>query len=172
MKKYFVIIALLTSCSNNPKQQSLQTVQEFLTWYEKNYQTANSFNIVNQGDGVFYSVNFEETEKYLEYLSQSGFVSEAYLASFREYFKKADADFKNDPINEGPPPGFDFDIILYTQEPELIFENSRQPDAYVVSANKNTSTIQYLAGGFGLRFTLSRNNQHWLIDSIAPVDIN
>ena len=55
-------------------------------------------------------------------MKSSGFVSDGYLDVFRDYFKQADEAFRKDPINEGPPPGFDYDIVLLTQEPDLVIE--------------------------------------------------
>src|SRR5687767_3694522 len=107
MKKYFVFILLVMGCSApSEKEDPLQTVKDFLNWYGIQYKEANSFRLVNQGSGENYSVNFEETEKFLTYMKSSGFVSEAYLNDFRSYFKDAEQTFKKDPINEGPPPGF------------------------------------------------------------------
>jgi hypothetical protein len=167
------IISQLCSCSTrNPEKEVVQAVSDFLNWYNNQYKQVNAFGLVNQSDSAFYSVNFEETEKYLTFLKQSGYVSEKYLKSFRDYFQNADQDFKNDPVNEGPPAGFDYDIILYTQEPEIVFENRHQPEAYVISVNQDHATVQYLAGGFGLQFTLSQYHQQWLIDAIKPLNEN
>jgi hypothetical protein len=166
MKKFFIVLALFASCqARDPQKEALQTVTAFLSWYETNYHHANSFGLVNQDDSVFYSVNFEETEKYLGYLKSSGFVSDAYLNSFRKYFNEAEAAFKKDPINEGPPPGFDYDIILFTQEPELVFEKKNNPTVLVSTVTENTAVLQ-LDIGMKLHFNLSRNNGKCLIDGI------
>ena len=50
-------------------KESLNTVIDFLNWYKNNYETVNQFNLVknkgvNYDSTKFYSVNFEESEKY------------------------------------------------------------------------------------------------------------
>jgi len=167
MKKYLFIFLIFASCkTGNPQKEVVQTVQDFLGWYEANYQHANSFGLVNQGDSIVYSINFKETEKYLAYLKTSGFVSDAFLENFRTYFREADAVLKKDPVNEGPPPGFDFDIILYTQEPELVFEKRSNP---VILSNeiKTDTAILLLDAGMKLQFSLSKKDGKWVIDQIT-----
>jgi hypothetical protein len=168
MKKYLIIFAILASCqSGNPEKEALKTVTDFLSWYETNYQQANSFGLVNQGDStVFYSVNFEETEKFLAYLKSSGFVSETYLNNFREYFNKAEQTFKAGPVNEGPPENFDYDIVVLTQEPELVFEKKNSPVVLSSDVKKNTAVLN-LSIGMQLQFKLSKENSKWLIDQIS-----
>ena len=168
MKKLIVIIALLTSCEGrNSQDEPLQCVKDFLTWYELNYQKANSFGLVNQGDStVFYSVNFEETEKFLAYLKSSGFVSETWLRNFREQFKKAEQNFKDEPINEGPPPGFDYDIVLLTQEPDMVFGKKNDP-LIISSEVRGENAVLKLDLGMKLQFSLTKEDGKWKIDRIT-----
>lgn len=167
MKKSFLLFLMLASCKvSDPQKEALQTVTDFLGWYSTNYNQANSFGLVNQGDSVFYSVNFEEAEKYLAYLKSSGFVSDAYLNNFRTYFKESDEVFKKDPINEGPPPGFDYDIVLYTQEPELVIQKRAQPKIISSEIRDDTATLN-LDMEMKLQFVLSKQDGAWKIDKIS-----
>jgi len=170
MKKYLILILLLTDCSA-PKQETdpLQTVKDFLSWYGIHYKEVNSFGLVNQGEGVFYSVNFEETEKFLASLKSSGLVSDMYLNNFRTYFKEAEETFKKDSINEGPPPGFDYDIVVLTQEPDLVIEKGKDPTVLSSSIRDNKATLE-LDVYLKLRFDLSKSNGAWKIDRISYLE--
>lgn len=165
MKKYFLILLIIAGCNtSNPEKEALQTVTNFLTWYNENYNEANSFILVNQ-DSAYYSVNFEQTEKYLDYLKSSGYVTDAYLNNFRTYFKDAEATFQKDSINEGPPPGFDYDLVLYTQEPELVIEKRNNP-VILSKKIKDDSITLNLNLEMPLQFQLSKQHAKWMIDKI------
>lgn len=167
MKKYFFLL-LLIGCTT-PRQQPdpLQTVKDFLAWYGANYKEANSFGLVNQGDSVYYSVNFEETEKFLAYLKSSGFVSDKYLSGFRKKFSEAQLAFEKEPMNEGPPLGFDYDIVLWTQEPDLVIEKAKNPIITFSSIRDGEASIG-LDVYMKLQFDLSQDNGAWKIDRIFP----
>lgn len=167
MKKYFFVLLILGCGSPKEQPDPLQTVKDFLSWYGNNYKEANSFGLVNQGDSVFYSVNFQETEKFLAYLKSSGFVSEKYLTGFRKYFAAAQLTFDKDPVNEGPPMNFDYDIILWTQEPDLVIERGKNPTVIFSSIQDNEATIA-LDVYNKLQFDLSKENGVWKIDRIGP----
>jgi hypothetical protein len=165
MKKFLVLLLILGCGAPSQQQDPLQTVKDFLNWYGVHYKEATSFGFVNQGNGVNYSVNFTETEKFLSYMKSSGFVSEAYLSNFRKYFKEAEEDFKKDPINEGPPPGFDYDIVLFTQEPELVIEKANNPIVILSEVHDDVATLN-LNVDMKLQFMLSRDEKGWKIDQI------
>lgn len=167
MKKYFLLLLLIGCGAPKQHPDPLQTVKDFLQWYGTNYQEANSFGLVNQGDSVFYSVNFEEAEKYLAYLKSSGFVSDEYLSVFRKKFAEAQINFEKEPVNEGPPLGFDYDIVLFTQEPELVIEKADNPVITFSSIRDNEATIG-LDLEMKLEFELTLIDGVWKIDRITP----
>ena len=167
MKKYFILLLLLECSAPKQEHDPLQTVKDFLNWYGVHYKEATSFGLVNQGDGAYYSVNFEETEKFLTYLKSSGFVSDEYLNGFRKQFKEAQYFFEKDPINEGPPQGFDYDIVLWTQEPDLVIEKGKNPTIIFSSIQDDVATLN-LDVYMNLQFTLSLDNGNWKIDRIVP----
>jgi len=169
MKKILVISMVLIGCGAPTQQQDpLQTVKDFLNWYGVNYKKATSFGLVNQGDSVNYSVNFEETEKFLAYLKSSGFVSDEYLNAFRKQFTAAQYFFEKDPINEGPPQGFDYDIVLWTQEPDLVIEKGKNPILISSEIHDDSASLR-LDVYMKLQFNLSKKDQKWLIDRISYI---
>lgn len=108
---------LQTTPADNTVEQAGKTIIDFLKWYRKNMNRLGDFELVNNfklrtyDSTKFYSVNFEETEKYLSEIKKGGYVSEMYLKNQRTYFKKCDENFKKNPQNDGAPAGFDFDLI-------------------------------------------------------------
>lgn len=97
------------------------TVVHFLKWYRKNYTSNLLRNLVNNADANTdttkpYSVNFKETERYLSDLKSSGFLSEKFLNTWRNYFRECDDYFIQHPQYDGPPDGFNYDLILNTQD--------------------------------------------------------
>ena len=170
MKKLTVLFIILMGCGTaTQKQDPVETVQQFLIWYETNYKEANAFALVNQGVGVNYSVNFEETEKFLSYLKSSNLVTDAYLNAFRKHFIEAQRFYENEPINEGPPPHFDYDIVLYTQEPDWVFE--KRKDLKIISSEiQDENATLNVDVGMKLQIGLSKKDQRWLIDRIDPIE--
>jgi len=169
MKKYVLLLLLISCGAPSEKQDPQQTVKDFLTWYGVHYKEANSFGLVNQGDSVNYSVNFEETEKFLSYLKSSGFVSDSYLNVLRRKFIEAQVMYEKDPINEGPPTGFNYDIILWTQEPDLVIEKGKNPILISSEIHDDSATLR-LELYMKLQFDLSKKNQKWLIDRISYIE--
>lgn len=168
MKKFLILLLLVVSCGKLTEQKDpLQPVKDFLKWYGDHYKEATAFGLVNQADSINYSVNFEETEKFLAYLKSSGFFSDKYLDEFRKQFEEAQRTFEKDSINEGPPPGFDYDIVLWTQEPELVFRRASDPPVIFSEVNENTAIIE-LDLVTNLRFELSKGDGGWKIDRIIP----
>lgn len=172
MKKILLIAILLIGCgAPSEKQEPMQTIKDYLNWYGVHYKEATSFGLVNQGDSVNYSVNFEETEKFLAYLKSSGFVSEAYLNAFRKQFKEAQYFFEKDAVNEGPPRGFDYDIVLWTQEPDLVIEKGKNPILLSSQIHDDSARIR-LDVYMKLQFELTKENGGWKIDRIIPTEGN
>jgi hypothetical protein len=100
-------------------------IKEFINWYGKNQTKLSQIELVNNSHNEiidttkFYSVNFENTEKYLTEFKKSGLFSEKYIESQRKYFKDCESDFIAEPENDGPPSGFDYDIVMKSQDFEI-----------------------------------------------------
>lgn len=147
-------------------------ILEFLTWYGKNLPKLNEMELVNNSFGEkvdstkFYSVNFENTEKYLTEFKKSGLFSEKYIESQRNYFKKCESDFIASPENEGPPSGFGYDIVMKSQEFDI---EEMKRDLKIKNLNATEKTAK-LTADFGvyykLNFILSKENDVWKIDDI------
>jgi hypothetical protein len=162
---------------------TVQAVQEpevvakaFLEWYRYNRDKLSSFQLVNNANGEtfdstkFYSVNFQATDKYLQAFKESGFVSSLYINNWKDYFVKADNQFKANPQNDGPPENFDYDFVLQSQEIDEDLENISTTKTFSKSIQGDAAIlILTLPSEQKLKIKLSRNSQKWLIDNIESV---
>ena len=166
MKRYLVLLAFLVGCGSPEKEETpLQTVKDFIAWYGNHYQEVTEFKFVNQVPGKNYSVNLPEMRRYFKFLRSSNYISEAYIKSQEKYFGEAMVVYKQDPVNEGPPPGFDFDIVLLTQEPDLVIDKAKDPT--VISGEiKNDKAVVKLDVYMKLQFDLTMAGGKWKIDRI------
>ncbi len=185
---YFVAI-LFTACSANknseevsetdaliPVSQASESVIGFLTWYKAHMMDLNAYKLVtNNGNETPepnkpYSVNFSETEKYIAALKASGFISEKYVENRRAYFKKCDDTLKQEKQYDGPPMGFDADLIMLSQDFELGFLDQVRIDTHPVGIN-NAHIILEFPYGLKLDYTMSLEKGKWLIDDIQNVSV-
>ncbi len=163
----------VTTETNVTTMDSYKTVVNFLKWYKTNYDVANNYqykltgrkDTVNNSIGNFY-VNFDETEKYLQKIKSSNYISDKYLNKWRAYFKECQEDFNKD-IHDLPS-GFEYDFILITQDvwldginsPKLISENELE----------NTANVK-IDIGMRLEFNLSKIDGIWKIDNISNLGL-
>lgn len=114
-----------------------------------------------------YSVNFDATDKYLAELAKSGFISDVYVASMRDYFKKCDKHFTEALQYTDPPDGFDFDLIMWSQEYDEALANIDKTKVISQSVSANHATVNLgFPGGGSLIYELSSQGDKWLIDKI------
>ncbi|WP_018619528.1 hypothetical protein [Spirosoma luteum] len=146
-------------------QQARQTVVRFLTWYKNHMHEANQISLVNQAAGKPYSVNLKNGERYLRYLKSSQLLTDAYLNQWRTFFKERQAGFRQSPQSEGPPTGFDYDLVMLNQDVDMQFAALKSLKMGKVVISNNKATV-----GFTLlntyEFRLVRQNGRWLINEI------
>lgn len=179
----FIGIFLLVSCrksvdqaesaSINKDKESVTTVIAFLKWYQENFDRVNQFPLINhysvseEYDSThFYSVNFKETGNYLSALKESNLISEKYIKKWENYFKICDSKFKSTPQNDGPPEGFEFDFILWNQEPKYTLENVDSLKMIEVLETPFNATVKIDIASSILKFDLTKEKEKWLIDNV------
>ena len=158
------------SAKNLETHESLQTVISFLKWYRANYKEVNSYEWVNYMESMndstkYYSVNFAETDKYLEKMKSSTLLSVEYLETRKSHFIQCEKNFQKNPQTDGPPEGFDYDLVLLTQEIDETLSSIEKPIVIKVSESSEKATVNiniYMK----LSFTLTKLNGKWLIDKI------
>jgi hypothetical protein len=192
MRTFITIAFLLTlwSCAQTPDQNKPaltsqaspsdsvsspeRTVLAFLKWYKDNGSGLGDDLVLNngnnkQGPTKFYAVNFPATETYLAKLAETGMISSKYVEKWRDYFKKADQNFKKNPENEGPPEGFDYDFITFSQEdPGLgVLDKTKTTVTY----NEKNSAIVLISfpSTYQYKYFLTKHGQGWQIDEIQNI---
>jgi len=118
----------------------IQSVKGFLHWYKNNYAKANSFGFTYQDKHGNYQVSVDQGKEYLNFLKSSGFISDKYVDIWLKYFKDKSKYLVENLQNEGPPEGFEFDLVLITQEPELVL-NEIDNLQFVVPENDGNKAI-------------------------------
>jgi hypothetical protein len=195
MKQFYIIYILtfLTACSstdnknkitNNLSDSSTQTINlsisdqpartiiDFLEWYRDNANKIETDLVNNASNETsdstkFYSVNFEATERYLTTLLKTDFISDKYADKWRAYFKKCDKDFKESPSNEGPPEGFDYDLVMLSQETEENLKHLEKTQIIDSKIEEKTAVVNlHFINGDNLQYKLTKTNDNWLIDDI------
>lgn len=146
-------------------QQVQQTVLDFLNWYKINCEAINRIVLVEQALGKPYSVNRKNSERYLTYLKSSHLLTDGFLDQFRAFFRERNIAFQQNPQFEGPPDGFEFDLIMLNQEVDKQLDSLDSLQMGKVSMNPEQAVV-----GFTLldayEFRLEQQNGRWLIAEI------
>lgn len=158
----------LSKSSEN--QELVGVVIKFLKWYKTNYKEINQIDLVDYESSIkdstkFYSLDFKATEKYLLKMKSSGLLSDKYIKDWQKYFLESQKNFEENPQNDGPPEGFDYDLVLLTQEIDETLSSIENPKIIKVTESEE-SYIVTLNVFMELSFRLSKVNGKWLIDKI------
>ena len=150
-------------------KEPAKTVLDFLKWYRKHYSAINRIVMVDQNitnAHPYYTVNTKGTDAYLRLLGKSGFLSPVYLDGWRNYFRERDAFLYSNHQTDGPPEGFQYDFVLWTQETDEALKKIDQAkiiEVQQMSADRVKISVDIY---MRLRFTLSKTGDKWLIDDI------
>jgi hypothetical protein len=158
----------LTKDSNHTSLDCTNTIMAFLKWYKMNYEKVNSMQnavVSLKGDSANaqYRVDFDAAEKYLAKLRASGFFSDQFLQKTLQYFKRADENLVRTRQNEGPPEGFEFDLLLLTQESESLLAHYESSKIATIAPNQ----IKLVLPENTLYFTVRGQQGNCIIDSIS-----
>lgn len=153
----------------NPPKDSAQAVQciiSFLDWYKKNYSSINEKGLSYADKDGWYKVDTIACRQYLDRLMHSGYFTNNYKKLWQEYFTSKAVYWESSPQNEGPPEGFDYDLVLLTQEPELFYEDPKKLSFDVVEMEKDFAVITTTAD-WPLYFEMTKRKGIWMIDYIS-----
>lgn len=142
-----------------------QTVIAFLTWYKAHIGTVSQIQLVNQEAGKPYSVNLKNGEQYLAYLRTSNLLTESYLNEWRLFFHQRNEGFQANPEVEGPPTGFDYDLVLLNQDVDMQLDSLKSLKIEKVTVARPQARVQFSLLGV-YEFRLVRHNNRWLINEI------
>ena len=151
------------------EQSPISTIKAFLDWYGKNYKSLYRFNVTYTDTLGNYRVNIPDCTRYFNSLTTSGFISQEYVRLWSDYCVSQDQKFVITPQNEGPPEGFDIDLVLLTQEPEEVTKQYNNFSYVISKTDASTSTILVDTRwpDWVYVFELSKINERWYIDYIS-----
>ena len=144
----------------------ITTLQNFLEWYNVQFNSLNSIQIVElkQDTAISqYRVNFNKATKYIDQIRLSGFFSENYCQDKLQYFKEKDQELVKDKQSDGPPIGFEADLLLLTQEPNEVLKNHNSLKIDQVSP----TVFKLISIDNNLLFNVVMKNGKCLIDKIS-----
>lgn len=144
---------------------AVKTIRQFLKWYKANYKKSSAFRLVGTDKSGYYFVDLKVCAKYLKHLKSCGYTTDIYIQRWQKYFSEMAQNFLDNPQNEGPPEGFDYDLISGTQEPELFYNPSVNLNFTIVKADKLKVVIKS-SDIWEHQFTMSKSSGKWKIDDI------
>ncbi|HRI00305.1 MAG TPA: hypothetical protein PK006_04560 [Saprospiraceae bacterium] len=155
-------------------QEIKQTINGFLQWYKANIFKLYEYNLTAKDSAGNYIVDTVSCSKYLKALKKSGFISSEYVRLWADYFRSQGEKFIISPQNEGPPEGFDFDLVLHTQEPEIVFQDLGKLQFSSQEIKNKTAVIEvtFPKLGWTYSFELSKIKNKWFIDYISLKEPN
>jgi hypothetical protein len=142
-----------------------RTVFEFLIWYKNHIQAANKIQLVNQRAGNPYSVNRENGERYLTYLKSSHMLTDTFLDEWRTFFKERQEGFRLYPQTAGPPTGFEYDLVMLSQDVDRQLASLNSVKVEQVKLAKKHATVTFVLFDT-YEFRLVRGTNRWLINEI------
>jgi hypothetical protein len=194
------LIILLQSCSNKENGNShraasvskktndveadskaqIEVVKNFMKWYIQNMNRLYKFRTIDGGsmnakeneEAENYYVNFKEVEKYITELKKSGFLSDYFLQNKKQNFIDGEKYFKENPENDGPPFGFDYDPFFLTQDTfEEDLPNIERAKYKIRQIDNSNVEVEFYLSipNINYKYSLKMINSKWLIDKIESV---
>ena len=112
---------------------------------------------------------------YLNFLKTSNCLSEKYIKYWQTYFDEKAVDLQENHVQSGIPEGFDADLILIVQEPELILQQISRMKFKTISINKEAALIDLkLAGERPVEYEIEmyKEKNDWQIGYISFPNYN
>ncbi|MEO7045416.1 MAG: hypothetical protein ABI091_08950 [Ferruginibacter sp.] len=118
-----------------------QAIVQFLKWYKINLNKANNFPILVKDSADNYMVNKAACTDYLNFLKTSQCISQKYVEYWKVFFNDKASELRDHPIQSDIPEGFDMDLVLITQEPDIILNKIGNLKFKIVSMNEKVALI-------------------------------
>lgn len=147
----------------------VKNISAFLQWYKSNYRKVYEYLLTYTDSMGYYQVDTKSCNLYLNYIKSSKLVSNEYIRLWKNYFESQAENFKTNKQNEGPPEGFDFDLVLHTQEPDEVFKSLEKIKYSIVDLSSDSAniTVHTTWEDWKYAFELSKINGRWYIDYIS-----
>jgi len=144
-------VAFTTAQGNNKENKTIppkadiaspqKIIVQFLHWYKINYKKAGSFPFLIKDSLDNFMVNQIACKNYLDFIKSSKYVSSKYIGYWQVFFNDKSAELKTNPTKSDIPEGFDMDLVLITQEPEIILNKIANLKFTIVSMNEKVALI-------------------------------
>jgi len=153
----------------------IKTVKDFLNWYKTNQEKLYQFQCIKGGilseneTTQNYYIDFQEVDKEVKFLSDSKLFTKDFLNQYRQKYVDGAEYFKQNPQNDGPPYGFDYDYFFMTQddyEPDLKNISKIKFDSAPKDKSTNYVSFHLDICGMTYRYTLKKEAGDWRIDKI------
>jgi hypothetical protein len=193
MKKIFLYtLILLSSIGCKEKQQDAKAVKlstiekadpakdsasihdvisSFYIWYNKNNTALMKFNLydgIKQKDAPPYRINWQEVEKYQQFIRDSiPQLGEQFLTNQKLFFQQCDSAFKKD-VKDEIPFGFDYDWYTQSQEDPsyLLEEMNKKSTGWKIQVVQDSAAVN---APNDLFITMKKEKGHWTIASIGTM---
>ncbi len=146
--------------------KAVTTIVNFLNWYRTHYKEINEKGLSYADKNGWYKVDTLSCREYLNKLMKSNFFTPNYKKLWQDYFVSKAGYWESSPQNEGPPEGFDYDLVLLTQEPEL-FYNKPESLAFKVIEQSQDFIVIGVTADWTLYFEMTQHKGKWIIDYIS-----
>lgn len=155
-------------------KQPAGTIMHFLQWYRTNVTQIKKIELVSHSadpdSSMYYVVNEEGAEQYLDALQKSGFVTDNYIDKWREYFRKCNDNLRKSPQTEMPVKGLDFDLVMLSgdYQEDLAGIEKSTVEWQNVSNDVGSITVSLPSAG-RLKYKIAKQDGKWLIDDIKDI---
>jgi hypothetical protein len=155
------------------------TVRAFLSWYYQNQERLATYQVLSYPQQVAasfevpaghisksgrYELNEAGLTRYLSLLDSTGFFSPAFLTSKRTELTHKAAQLASFGAADGPPPGFDADLLFYTQE---LYEPEDLDSLRVAPQGAGPATVLLPIMGRRWEFATTQQQGRCMITNIA-----
>lgn len=165
--------------SKTDNNSQIGKVKSFLKWYRDHEDNLYSFNTIKGGPQnenetpVDYYVDFNQLEKEINFLQNSGLFSQKFLSVYKQNYVEGEEYFKKNPTDDGPPHGFDYDYFFRTQDDyQSDLKNIEAIQFTINQTDPKLSNVTFHLKNCGMtyQYTLIKDNTNqWLIDSIQNI---
>lgn len=147
-----------------------EVIVRFLKWYKANLKKANSLPFLVKDNAGNYMLNQVAADSYLSLVKSSGCVTQRYIDYWKTYFDDKATMLKEQPVQSYVPEGFDFDLVLISQEPELILNKIGRLTFKTISMKGTNAVIAVRCPGdlsIDYEFEMQKTTAGWQIVYIS-----
>jgi hypothetical protein len=131
---------------------------------------ANNFPFLVKDSADNFMVNKTSSTGYLNFLKTSHCISQKYIEYWKVFFDDKATELREHPVQSDIPEGFDIDLVLITQEPDIILNKIGRLKFKIISMNEKVALIRVrLPSNKSVQyeFELNKSKEGWQIGYIS-----